>query len=81
MTLEFGSCVQSEKVLVNIKGKKYWKTHKKWSIFLMLDRDAELTERYLKSVTYILPNKKRVTKLEAPFLIRETKKSTKDTSR
>ena len=36
---------------------------------MMLDRDVELTARYLKSITYELPDKKKETKSTAPFLI------------
>ena len=50
MTLEFGSHVEKIRKPKNCQGKKYWQLNFEVSIFLAIDRDPELTERYIESI-------------------------------
>jgi hypothetical protein len=43
MALEFGSHVEKSRKLVDCNGKKFWKLQYEWSIFLVIERDVELT--------------------------------------
>ena len=72
MTLEFGSIHDTKWQKTVIDGKQLYRKVINWKIFLMIERDLELTNRYIKSITYYPVINKRQTfqkKLKPPFLI------------
>jgi hypothetical protein len=56
MTLEFGSHVEKTRILKTYHGKKFWQLSFEIGLFLAIDRDLELTERYIKSIVYVMPD-------------------------
>jgi hypothetical protein len=74
MRLEVGSFVEETYVQEEKKGRKIWKKQFMWKAFVMVDRNNELSERYIASVSYgvfKLNKNKRETKkrLKPPYLV------------
>ena len=72
MQLEFGSTHDTKWQKVLVDNKQMYRKVFHWKLFLMLERDFELTQRYIQSITYYLLERKRVTPVKCtkpPFLL------------